>query len=194
MNIVNYIREILFWQPKKDWFKSTLELKNGRKFLIILNYIIWIFLFYISYLLIRQNANIFWQLLIATVISEIIEKTFKTKSFWKRPLYQNNNTLPCGFLKSWYQKGSFPSGHAMKAAFFMIFIIQYPVLVGPVEFLLIVIPLISARIILGLHYPIDILGGIVMGVILWFLVKDITFPDVMVNSFKTIFDLVFLIN
>jgi membrane-associated phospholipid phosphatase len=192
--IINRIKEILFWQPKKDWFKSTSDLRNGRKFLIIINYVIWIFLFYVSYLLIRQNANIFWQLLVATVVSEIIEKIFKTKSLWKRPLYKNNNILPTGFLKSWYQKGSFPSGHAMKAAFFMLFVIQYQVMIGPVGFLLVVVPLISARIILGLHYPVDILGGIIMGIILWFLVKDITFPDIMVNSFKTIFDLVFLIN
>jgi membrane-associated phospholipid phosphatase len=182
-----------FWQPQKDLFKKICQLKYGKQFLLIINYIIWIFLFFVSYLLIKQDKNIFWQLLLATTVSELIEKILKSKLLWKRPLHLNNNILPNGILKSWYQKGSFPSGHAIKAAFFFILLLHSGILISPLCFLFIISPLILVRIILGLHYPIDILGGIIIGLLIGFLVEQLHFPLFMINSFTPIFNFVFLI-
>ena len=150
---------------KNRLFKKISKYKFGNYFLVFINYIIWVFLFFVSYLLIKQETNIFWQLFIATLISEIIEKFLKTQPFWKRPLHLSNNTLPNGLLKSWYKKGSFPSGHAMKATFFLLFILQYPGIINPFIFIIVVVPLVLIRIFLGLHYPIDVIGGIILGII-----------------------------
>ncbi|HWS48464.1 MAG TPA: phosphatase PAP2 family protein [Candidatus Methanoperedens sp.] len=182
---------ILFWQPSTDWFKKVSKVKHGHKFLVFINYIIWFFLFYISFILIRGNTNLFWQLFVATVIGEVIEKVLKVKSFWKRPMYLNNNTIPNGLLKTWYQNGSFPSGHTIKAIFFLIFILQNPGLVNPAFFITVVSPLLLIRIFLGLHYPIDILGGSVFGLIIGLTVGQIQFPNFLIEFIKPIFNLVF---
>lgn len=196
MTSVNILKkyQFLFWQPKTDLYKKISQTKYGDKFLVILNYIIWVFLFYISFILIKQDKNIFWQLFLATIISEIIEKFLKSKLFWPRPLHQNNNNLPKGIMKSWYQKGSFPSGHAIKAVFFLIFILNTSILISPILFLIIITPLILARIILGLHYPIDVLGGIAIGLIIAYLVMQIHFPAFMINFITPIFNFIFFIN
>ena len=196
MNSINIFDKysFLFWQPKTDLYQKISQTKYGNKFLVILNYIIWVFLFYVSYLLIRQDKNIFWQLLLATIISELIEKFLKTKSFWQRPLHQNNNKLPKGIMKSWYQKGSFPSGHAIKAIFFFIFILHTSISICPILFLIIVTPLVLARIFFGLHYPVDVLGGIIIGLIIGYLVMQIQFPDFMINFITPIFNFIFFIN
>lgn len=187
------IKKILFWQPKKDLFKHISQTKYGNQFLVVINYVIWVYFFFVSYFLIKQDTNIFWQLFFATIISEIIEKTLKTKSFWKRPIHLNNNVLPNGLLKSWYQKGSFPSGHAIKAVFFFILILHTGVLISPLCFLIIAIPLVLVRIILGLHYPIDVLGGIVIGLIIGILIQQVQFPLFMIDFIKPIFNFIFLI-
>jgi undecaprenyl-diphosphatase len=194
MKLNSFIKKFLFWQPKKDLFKKISQSKYGNQFLVIINYIIWVFFFFISYLLIKQDINIFWQLFFATIISEVVEKILKTKSFWKRPLHLNHNVLPNGLLKSWYKKGSFPSGHAIKAVFFLIFILHTSVLISPILFLIIVTPLVLARIFLGLHYPIDVLGGIIIGSIIGYLIVQIQFPIFMTNFITPIFNFIFFIN
>lgn len=183
----------LFWQPKLDFYKKISQTKYGRYFLVFINYVIWAFLFYISYLLIKQDKNIFWQLFFATIVSEIIEKFLKTKSFWQRPLHLNHNILPNGLLKSWYQKGSFPSGHAIKAVFFFIILLHSGIVISPLCFLIIIIPLVLIRVLLGLHYPIDVLGGIIIGFIIGFLIKQIHFPQFMIDFITPIFNFIFLI-
>lgn len=196
MSSVNILKkyQLFFWQPKTDFYKKISQTKHGDKFLVILNYIIWVFLFYVSFLLIRQDKNIFWQLFLATIISEIVEKFLKSKLFWPRPLHQNNNNLPKGIMKSWYQKGSFPSGHAIKAIFFFIFILFTNISISPGLFLIIITPLILARIFLGLHYPIDVLGGIIIGFIIGILIKQLHFPVFMINFITPIFNFIFFIN
>jgi len=188
------IKKVFFWQPKTDFYKKVAQAKYGNQFLITINYIIWVFLFFVSYFLIKQDKNIFWQLLFATITSEIVEKILKTKSFWKRPLHLNHNVLPDGLLKSWYKKGSFPSGHAIKAVFFFILILHSFIPISPLLYLIIVIPLVLARILLGLHYPIDVLGGIIIGLIIGYLVMQIQFPDFMINFITPIFNFIFFIN
>ena len=182
----------LFWQPKKDWFKEISSYKFGNRFLVLTNYLIWFYFFYVSYKLVGQHPNTFWQLLIATVLSETVEKYLKIQPLWKRPVHNRNNTIPDGFLKSWYHKGSFPSGHTIKTAFFLLFILQYQV-ISPTQFLTVTTPLLFFRLLVGFHYPIDIIGGAIIGSLIWLLTHQIIAPDAWTQLIHVIFNTVFLI-
>jgi len=81
--------------------------------------------------------------------------------------------VPAGLVESWYETGSFPSGHTIKATYFFLFTLQYAV-ISPTIFLAVVIPLLTFRILVGFHYPVDMFGGAFIGFLLWFLVKIIT--------------------
>lgn len=183
---------ILFWQPKTDLLRLTLSIKNGNYLVTILNYAIWPFLFFISFLLIKHHANLFWQILIATVLGEIVEKVIKRRIFWRRPLFVRRDDVPRGLVKKWYETGSFPSGHTTKAVYFFLTLLQSPVF-SPLVYLLITIPLIIFRVIIGFHYPIDILGGTIIGVLCFLLVHQLVFPVFLVNLVHIIFNFVFFI-
>lgn len=185
-------KSFLFWQPRRDWFKYISSTPNGNKILVFLNYIIWVYFAYISYLLVAKDANIFWQLFVATLLAELIEKYLKLKSFWKRPVHQNNHQLPNGLLKSWYQKGSFPSGHTIKAVYFLLFILQYQVH-SPILFLIISLPLIFFRLFVGFHYPVDLIGGVFIGLIIWLLTFHLIFPAMLVALTAMVFKAVFFL-
>ncbi len=180
-----------FWQSKKNYLKIISRLQNGL-LIILLNYSIWLFLFVISFLLIKNNYNTFWQILIATLIAEVIERSIKKFTFWHRPLYQKNKKVPRGLVESWYNTGSFPSGHTTKAVYFFLFALQYQV-VNPIVFLTISLPLLAFRVLVGFHYPIDILGGAIIGITLWFLTRGIIFPASLTAIIQTIFDTVFFL-
>jgi membrane-associated phospholipid phosphatase len=150
-------------------------------------------LFYVSYLLIKSDKNLFWQLLFATILSEIIEKFLKRKSYWPRPFHLRSHKVPHGLFKSWYQIGSFPSGHAMKVTFFLLLLIQNPISITPVQFLLVTVPLVFLRVILGFHYIIDIIGGIFFGILIWLSVRHIVLPPSLTQFISTIFNAVFFI-
>lgn len=186
------LKSFIFWQPRLDFLKLLNRRPIGRVFVIVANYFIWFFLFYISYLLIRFNTNIFWQILAATIIGEIIEKYGKNHAIWRRPLYQRNDTTPVGLVDRWYKTGSFPSGHTIKAAFFFLFLLQYPVF-NPTLYLLVVSPLLFFRILIGFHYPLDMLGGAIVGWSIWLVSRQIYFPPFLTSIIHTIFNFVFLI-
>jgi len=98
-----------------------------------------------------------------------------------------------GSQDRWYKTGSFPSGHTIKVIFFLLFLIQHPVF--PVtSYLLLVIPLIFLRVLIGFHYPLDVLGGAIFGVIIWLLTKNIVFPEYLTNVIHAIFNFVFMIS
>lgn len=184
---------LLFWQPRTDFLQFFLKTRQCRRLLVILNYLIWLFLFFISYLLIRYKTNIFWQILTATVLAEVIERGIKSFVFWKRPLFTRQDPIPPGLVKSWYQTGSFPSGHTTKATYFFLFLLQNSVF-SPIAYLLGVVPLIFFRVIVGFHYPIDLLGGIIVGAISWLIVHSLIFPSSMVEFIRIIFNFVFFIH
>lgn len=183
---------ILFWQPSRNFFCQFSSSPLGCRLLVISNYAIWIFFFYVSFLLISNNINTFWQILIATVISEIIEKYLKIKTLWKRPFSHSLGRLPDGFIKTWYHNGSFPSGHTIKAVFFLLFILQYSVF-SPILFLVITAPLIIFRVITGFHYPVDVFGGAGFGVLIWLLVRGLQFSPFLLNFTRIIFNTIFFI-
>ncbi len=186
------IRKLLFWQPSIDCYRLLSQHRYGQSFLVATNYLIWFFLFFVSYLLIKQNTNVFWQLLLATITSEVIEKIVKVKNLWKRPAFANGNQIPNGFIKSWYLKGSFPSGHTIKAVFFLLFILQYSV-ISPFVYLAVVVPLLLIRVICGFHYPVDILGGGIIGGLIWVMFNHIYAPEWLNQIISQIFNFVFFI-
>lgn len=166
---------LLFWQPKTDFLRVLSSLKSGRVLLVFLNYAIWLFFFYLSVLLIKSNFNLFWQLFFATFLAEVIERVIKKKNFWRRPMFIRHDQTPVGLVDKWYQSGAFPSGHTIKATFFLLFLIQNPVLSLSL-FLLISLSLLLFRVLVGFHYPIDILGGILIGFIIWLPIHLIILP------------------
>ncbi len=185
-------KSTLFWQPKKDYLRQLEATILGKKILIFLNYIIWVFFFFISYLLIKSNTNIFWQILFATIIAEVVERFVKSKVYWRRPLFNRKDKTPVGLVDSWYKTGSFPSGHTIKAIYFLLFIIQYQVF-SPSIFLAFVLPLLAFRIIIGFHYPIDMIGGFIIGCLIWLSSKWIVLPLFLTQIIQNIFNFVFLI-
>lgn len=189
---MNFLKPILFWQPQKDWMRWFEHTPIRKKILILLNYIIWLFFFYISFLLVKKDANIFWQILIATIVAEFVERFLKSKIYWRRPLFEKKDPFPVGLVKKWYKTGSFPSGHTIKSLYFLLFIIQYHVFSVPL-FLSIVSPLILFRVIVGFHYPIDIIGGAATGVLVWLISKSIVFPIFLTKIIETIFNFIFFI-
>ncbi len=193
MKILKRLKSFIFWQPSNDWFKKISETKYGNYSLLFLNYIIWVYFFYVSFKLISHDTNIFWQLFLATILSEFIEKYLKVQSFWKRPVHDRKNIIPKGLIKSWYHKGSFPSGHAIKTIFFLLFILQYQI-VSPIQFLLITTPLLLFRLIVGFHYPIDIIGGALIGYIIWLFTHLVVAPDSWTEIIRIIFNTIFQIN
>jgi membrane-associated phospholipid phosphatase len=184
--------KISFWQPHFDLLRYLSLSKFGRILIIFLNYAIWFFLFFISYLLIKSNPNTFWQLLIATAIGEFIEKYGKKHALWRRPLFVRHDSTPIGLVDSWYQTGSFPSGHTVKVTYFFLFILQYHLFSSPI-FLAVSLPLLFFRILVGFHYPIDMLGGAIIGLAIWFLTHQIIAPAVLTQIIQVIFNTVFFI-
>lgn len=181
---------ILFWQSKTDFLRQMSSNQMGRILLVVLNYFIWLFLFFISLLLIRKSINIFWQILLSTITAEIIEKIIKSKIYWKRPMFVRHDQTPPGLVDKWYKTGSFPSGHTIKAVYFFLFCFQYGVF-GSVNFISVVTPLLLFRVLVGFHYPIDIIGGAVFGSLIWVINSWYTFPPLLNNYLKLIFDAVF---
>lgn len=164
---------MLFWQPSFDLLKIINKFRYSTQLMIFLNYFIWVFFVFISFLLVFKNFNIFWQLFVCTLFGEIIEKYGKSHALWKRPFFTRHTHVPTGLVESWYKTGSFPSGHTLKATYFFLYVLQYQVF-SPYIFLAIVIPLLTFRVLVGFHYPLDMLGGAFIGFFLWFFVKIVT--------------------
>ncbi|MBP9817132.1 phosphatase PAP2 family protein [Candidatus Shapirobacteria bacterium] len=186
------LKKVFFWQPKTDFLRLLNLSSLGKKILIVLNYSIWFFLFYVSYRLIRFQTNIFWQILFATIAGEIVERLVKSKIYWRRPLFVRHDKLPDGLVKGWYKTGSFPSGHTIKAVYFLLFILQYQSS-SPTLFLLVTVPLLLFRVLIGFHYPIDLLGGGLIGIVLWQATHTLVAPAYLNDIIKTIFNFVFFI-
>jgi len=183
----------LFWQPSTDYLRRLSSFKFGRNILIFLNYAIWLFFFYLSYLLIKHDFSFFWLLLLTTLLAEIVERLIKKKNFWCRPMFLRHDCTPPGLVDKWYRSGSFPSGHTIKATFFLLFLIFTPVF--PLWlFFLIVIPLLWFRVLVGFHYPVDIFGGVGVGLIIWFLISQLNISSPIDSFLKLIFNTIFLIN
>lgn len=191
--MINKNKKFLFWQPKTDYLRWFQKTNFRQKILIVLNYIIWLFFFFVSFILIKSKINIFWQILFATIIAEIIERIVKKKVTWCRPMFEHKDETPAGLVDSWYKTGSFPSGHTIKAVYFFLFILQYQI-INPYLFLVFVLPLLTFRVLVGFHYPIDMIGGVFLGFTIWFMSKGIILPSNLTNIVQQVFNFIFCIN
>lgn len=188
MNLTTFF----FWQPRFDFLRYFESFPLGRALIVVANYSIWLFLFYISFLLVNHDPNSFWQILIATIIGEVVEKIGKSHALWRRPLYQRNDSTPIGLVDSWYKTGSFPSGHTIKAVYFFLFVLQYQVF-SPLLFFWIAGPLLFFRVLFGFHYPLDLFGGGIIGWIIWQICHLISFPPFFNQLVSLIFNFVFFL-
>ncbi|RLC34190.1 hypothetical protein DRH14_03525, partial [Candidatus Shapirobacteria bacterium] len=180
------MKKVLFWQTKFNFLDFFTSSQLGSKLLVILNYLIWLFLFFIFYLLIHHDYAIFWTILLVIVLSEIFEKLLKKNFFWPRPISKSKTQLPKGLVNAWYQGGSFPSGHSLKSTLFFLLVLQYGVF-SPVVYLLIILPLLFFRILISFHYPIDILGGIFFGYLIWLFTRHFFPPDFLLSFGQNLF-------
>lgn len=186
-------KSFLFWQPRADYLRILTVSQFGRPILIFLNYVIWLFFLYLSYLLIKHNFQIFWQLFFATIFAEIIERMIKKKIFWRRPMFLRHDVTPPGLVDKWYQTGAFPSGHTIKAMIFFLFLLGNPVFSLPL-FVLICSSLLFFRVFIGFHYPIDLLGGVIIGFIIWLPSHLIMITSPINKLLQMIFNTIFFLN
>lgn len=184
---------IFFWQPQVDLLKIMTGSEWSRKLLVFLNYFIWVFFFGVSFFIIRTDINYFWRILFATVTSELVERIIKAKVFWRRPMFVRHDKTPEGLVDSWYKTGSFPSGHTIKATYFFLFALASNSF-SPELFLLVTLPLLVFRVAIGFHYPIDMIGGIIIGVIIWFINNWYYFPENLNHFIQIIFNFIFNLN
>ena len=108
-------------------------------------------------------------------------------------MFEHKDETPTGLVDSWYKTGSFPSGHTIKAVYFFLFILQYQI-INPYIFLAIVVPLLTFRVLVGFHYPIDMIGGVILGFTIWFMSKGIILPINLTNIVQQVFNFIFFIN
>ena len=95
----------------------------------------------------------------AGLVCTVLYKWLKRKTHRPRP-YNKNQGISCGIAP--LDQFSFPSGHTLHAvAFSVVALAYYPAL----AWLLLPFTALVAvsRLVLGLHYPSDVLAGIVIG-------------------------------
>ena len=101
-------------------------------------------------------------MIVAGLISTLLYKWLKRKTSRPRP-YQIHCDIVCSATP--LDQFSFPSGHTLHAvAFSMVAIAYYPALI--VLLLPFCLLVAASRVILGLHYPSDVLAGALVGMLI----------------------------
>ncbi len=158
------IKSLLFWQP-------TFPSKSLLMFFFS-HWFLWLLIIGLSgFWLIKKRFKIFSIFWILLVVFEIANTVLKAFSPWNRP-FINDVTIPPEWIGS-YSQGSFPSGHAFRSIILLCFFWR-----EDKRLFWILLPgvlLVSiSRVVFKLHYPIDILGGyIIGGLAIFFILKII---------------------
>ena len=99
------------------------------------------------------------QMIVTGSVGVIVYKLLKSRLVRERP-YINHGDILCGTAP--LDRYSFPSGHTLHAVSFTIMIAHFEPLLLPVAipFAMLVA---ASRVILGLHYPSDVIVGAVIG-------------------------------
>lgn len=190
--MLNHIKShLLFWQPRFDYLEHILKKKDGQFKIVFLNYLIWFFLLFVTYLLLNLQPSLFFTISISMIFAELIEKFGKKHALWRRPLFKRHQHTPPGLVDSWYKTGSFPSGHTIKATYFFLLVTQFLV-INPIVYLIVTIPLIVFRVLAGFHYPIDVLGGMAIGWLIWHISLLIPSPVFFSDIISKLFSFIFL--
>ncbi len=153
----------LFWQPSQAHFSWLLFFFS--------HWFLWLVIFgLLGFWGYRHRWRRLAAFLLLLLFSEFVEITLKYFSPWPRPFY-NLHFQPPPWIGR-YSWGSFPSGHAIRSALVLSFLwlmnkpIFYIILPG--------IFLVNfGRIYFGLHYPVDIMGGFVLGLVIFFLGRKV---------------------
>lgn len=157
-------KKLLFWQPVG--FSPQGFLVNLLSF--IFEWIILASIIFLSgYLFFTNNLSqlvLFWKILL---ISEVVHQVGKFFS-WPRPFYKSGVGVPGRFVA--YSKGSFPSGHGLRAVIILYFLFLESGLLFWIFTPPLVLSVIS-RVVFSLHYPIDIIGGAMLGYLLISFIK-----------------------
>lgn len=130
----------------------------------------------------RLGNGVFWYVLIAAVAvldpeqgylaaghmlltglaGVVIYKALKSKTVRPRPFTRHAGIQLCTAPLDQY---SFPSGHTLHAvSFTLVACAYYPFLFGPLALFAVLVAL--SRMILGLHYPTDVVAGVAIGLLL----------------------------
>jgi len=157
-------KKLLFWQPPN--FSPQGFLVNLLSFIFD-----WIIpgslIFLTGWFLFTNN---YFQLILfgkILIVSEIVHQVGKFFS-WPRPFYKSGVKAPGRFIA--YSKGSFPSGHGLRAVIILYFLFLESRFLfwifTPALFLSVI-----SRVVFSLHYPIDIIGGAMLGYLLISFIK-----------------------
>lgn len=110
-------------------------------------------------------SKVFYTLLLALLINEILASFIKIIYPKKRPTGQTYNNL----LEK-IDAGSFPSIHASRITLVYLTLFSHTDSVWiKVVVLLVIVLVILSRVVLKKHYWIDVLGGFVIGFLMWLL-------------------------
>ena len=142
-----------FLQDKfKDWTRDITSLANP----IILVLVPFIFLGY---------SKVFFTLLIALLVNEILASLIKLIYPKKRPTGQTYNTI----LEK-IDAGSFPSIHASRITLVYLTLFSHTESTSiKIAVLLVIVLVILSRVLLKKHFWIDVIGGFILGLTLWVL-------------------------
>lgn len=98
-------------------------------------------------------------MLIAGLTGTVVYKWLKQRTSRPRPFQVRQDVLLSGTPLDYF---SFPSGHTLHAVAFGMVVLQYYPQLFPVVYSFVVLVGMS-RVVLGLHYPSDVLAGAVIG-------------------------------
>ena len=144
-----------FWKYKfNDWSRDFTSLANP----LILIFVPFIFLF-------RNNKEYFYVLLFTLLINEILGSAIKIIFPKTRPNGQKYSTL----IEK-IDAGSFPSLHSSRITIVYLILFSATTFIAFKILFIAIIPIVMlSRINLKKHFLTDILGGFVIGVVLWWL-------------------------
>lgn len=146
-----------FWSYKiNDWFRDFTSLGNP----ILLVFVPFIYL---------GNSKIFHYLLLALLVNEIFCSLIKIVFPKKRPTGQTYKNL----IEK-IDAGSFPSIHASRITIvYLTLFSNSESLAIKIAFICVIALVFFSRVKLKKHFWIDVLGGFVIGVLIWYLLSQI---------------------